>query len=192
MKLKASVFALAAMFMALMFTGCYTQMVKPENDQDKREYSESTSEEYQEEEDSYRDYDHVTNVYVYDDFYYRRYSWDRWDPWDAWYYRYPRSSWSVRFGYYDYDYWNWWCGTPWYNPWWDNYYASWGPRWGWNYPYWDHYSNAPGGRGHVNEKRPFGRRSSSNGDDGGGAVARRSTDRSHLSQPEGTTYARGD
>ncbi len=203
MKLKASLFALAAMFMAFLLTGCYTQMAKPDSSEDRPEYSESTSEEeqeyqdreYQNEEDSYRDYDHVTNVYVYDDFYARRYYWDRWDPWYAWHYRYPRYGWNVRYSYYDNDYWNWWCGTPWdryYDPWWDYRYSHWGPSWGWNYPYWDRYSNYPRGRGHVNEKRPFGRRSSSSGNDGGGAVARRGSDRSNLSKPEGTTYARGD
>ncbi len=201
MKLKASVFALAAMFMALALTGCYTQVAKKERSETRPEYSESTSEEprdYQDEErddrDYDRDYDRVTNVYVYDDFYYRRYYWDRWDPWYAWHYRSPRSGWYVRAGYYDYDYWDWSCGTRWsgyYDPWWDRYaYAGYGPRWGWYDPYWDHSSNVPRGRGHVNEKRPFGRRSSSN-DDGGG-VARRGSERGHLSKPEGTTYARGE
>lgn len=194
MKFKTNVFALAAMLMALSLTGCYTQVVKKEPNP---EYSESTTDEreYREDDGDYREYDRVTNIYVYDDFYYRRYYWERWDPWYAWHYRYPRSGWYVRLGYYDYDYWDWTCGTRWggyYDPWWDRYaYAGWGPRWGWYDPYWDHYSNVPRGRGHVNEKRPFGRRSSSN-DDGSGGVARRGSDRGHLSKPEGTTYARGD
>lgn len=198
MKLKASVFALAAMFMALALTGCYTQVVKKEPAETRPEYSESTVDkerDYQDEDRDYRDYDRVTNVYVYDDFYYRRYYWDRWDPWYAWHYRYPRSGWYVRIGYYDYDYWDWSCGTRWsgyYDPWWDRYaYAGWGPRWGWYDPYWGHYSNAPRDRAHVNEKRPFGRRSSSN-DDGSGGVSRRGSDRGHLSKPEGDVYARGD
>ncbi len=199
MKLKASVFALAAMFMALALTGCYTQVVKKEPVETRPEYSESATEDerdYQDEDRDYRDYDHVTNVYVYDDSYYRRYYWDRWDPWYAWRYRYPHSGWYVRIGYHDYDYWDWSCGTRWsgyYDPWWDRYaYAGWGPRWGWYDPYWGNSSYVPRDRAHVNEKRPFGRRSSSNDEGSGGAVARRGSDRSHLSKPEGTTYARGE
>lgn len=195
MKLKTGLFALAAMLMAFALTGCYTQLAKTERTDTPPEYTEATEEQYQEE-DSYGDARHVTNVYIYDDFYARRYYWDRWDPWDPWYswrYRYPRSGWYVSFGYYDYDYWNWWCGTPWdryYNPWWDHYYA-WGPRWGWNYPYYDHYGNYPRSRGYVNEKRPFGRRSTERGDEGG-AVSRRGTDRGSLSKPDENVYARGE
>lgn len=196
MKLKAGLFALAAMFMAFALTGCYTQVAKTERNEEPPEYSDATNDQIQEE-DAYQDYQHVTNVYVYDDFYARHYYWNRWDPWDPWYswrYRYARSGWSVRFGYYDYDYWDLWCGTPWdryYNPWWDNYYA-WGPRWGWNYPYYDHYGNYPRSRGYVNEKRPFSRRSTQRDGDNGGAVSRRSSDRSSLSKPDENVYARGE
>jgi hypothetical protein len=130
----------------LVWNGCYTQLARPDQEEDTQVASESeATDEESERASCEREYDDgqdddrdVTQVYVFSDGWYRPYWY-----YPSWY-RYPRSRFyvSVGFGYYDpFDPWGW-CGTrwSWYDPW-DYYYGGyWGYRdRGWRSYYYPHY-----------------------------------------------------
>jgi hypothetical protein len=188
----------------LVWNGCYTQIARPDRDEDTQiaSESESTVEEsdridsQKEDGDQQIDDRETTNVYVYSGWYRPYWYYPSW----SWY-RYPRSRFyvSVGFGYYDsFDPWGW-CGTPWgwYDPW-DYYYAGyWDPYYyGWHSPrYYSSYYPRHIYRDRVvtQTKRPFTRRGSSAVDNNSpGNTYATSGSRGSLARPVAGTFARGD
>jgi len=193
----------------LVWNGCYTQIARPDQEEDTQVARESepadeeSGEAQRDREFDERDTDdrHVTNVYVYDDFRrgWRRPSWAYSSRYD---YRYPRSGFyfSAGFGYYDpYDSWGW-CGTPWNwcDPWDDYYSGYWGPYHGWRPSYYNDpfYYPRQVNRDRVvdQKKRTFTRRGATPADDNSGSGGTYATggSRGSLARPVSGTYARGD
>jgi len=214
MKTK-NVFWLAGLALSgLVWNGCYTQMARPDREEDTQvaRESETTDEESgetqrdRESDERYtdeRDTDdrQVTNVYVYDDF---RWGWRRpyWAYSSRYGYGYPRTRFyfSTGFGYYDpYDSWGW-CGTSWNgcDPWDDYYTGYWGPYHGWrpSYYYDPFYYPRQVNRDRVADqrKRTITRRGSTPADDNSGAAGTYATggSRGSLARPVAGTYARGE
>jgi len=133
-----------------VLTGCYTQMAKPDPNEDEavaaqaeQAESEEPVQEEQAQEEAYA-VPHETNVYVYGGYGYPYYYDPYWyDPFWSPYYPY-RSGLYVHIGYGGYyrDPWDW-CGSPWYYGWRCGYYgysSSWWPTYGYYSPhYYGHY-----------------------------------------------------
>jgi hypothetical protein len=180
----------------LMLSGCYTQLARPDREDQPRISRESESEAEAAEEaygEETPDTRHQTNVYVYGGGWYGPYSY----PWG---YRYPRSRFYVSVGFGYYDTWDW-CGTAWdwwYDPWcWDRHYAGfWRPYYyGWSPVYYDPFFYYPRyvyrGRGNENKKRDFTRRGTTPRTDSSPGTYGASG-RGSLARPAAGTYARGD
>jgi len=209
MKTK-NLFLLAGLALSgLVWNGCYTQIARPDREEDTQvaDESETTEEESveaprdREDDERYTDEQHVTNVYVYDDF---QWGWRRpyWAFSSRYGYGYPRSRFyfSTGFGYYDpYDSWGW-CGTTWNgcDPWDDYYTGYWGPYHGWrpSYYYDPFYYPRQVNRDRVADqrKRTITRRGSTPGDDNSGSAGTYATggSRGSLARPVSGTYARGN
>jgi hypothetical protein len=134
-QMRTNPFFLIGLFAIGLFvlSGCYTQVAKPDPDEDQAvtEESEQAESEEQAQEESYTS-PHRTNIYVYGaygyPYYYDPFWYDPfWSPYYPW-----RSSFYVYIGYSYYDPWDW-CGTPWYyyprhcgyygrHAWWPSYY----------------------------------------------------------------------
>ncbi|GEM_PF-6621095 len=187
----------------LVWNGCYTQLARPDREEDTQvaEESEATVEETERasgERDYYDDRDadrrHDTHVYVYGGGWYRPY-W--YSPYSSWY-RYPRSRFYVSFGfgYYNaFDPWGW-CGSPWSwcDPWdyyspgyWNPYYSGgryYDPFYSPHYVYRD--------RNVEQKKRTITRRGSSPQDGDSPGTYAGGSGRGSLSRPSAGTFARGD
>ncbi|MCG3118809.1 MAG: hypothetical protein ALAOOOJD_01084 [bacterium] len=191
----------------LVWNGCYTQIARPDREEDTQVARESEREaepaaeaanQYEEQYSERDDDRHVTNVYIYDDWSWRRPYW-AYSPWYGYRYPYSRFYVSVGFGYYDpFDPWGW-CGTPWnwygprdyyYTGYWNPYYYS-----GWRYhdPYYYPGHNYQG-RAVEQRKRSATRRGATPGDDnaGGGGSYVSGGSRGSLARPVSGTYTRGD
>jgi len=176
----------------LVLNGCYTQIARPDQEEDtqlarEEKISEEESEEqYQRERDDRR----ATNVYAYDDWRWRRYGYSPWY-WD----RYQRSRFyvSVNFGYGSS-----WCGTPWdyCDPWYNDYsYSGWGwpyySGWGSHGSYYPTYVSRDRGE---QKKRTITRRGSTpQDDDNSRGTYAGGNGHGSLSRPSSPgTFARGD
>jgi len=183
----------------LVLNGCYTQLARPDQEEDTQVVRESepveeeSQEAYTKEESDDR---HATDVYVFGGGWYRPYGYY---PGWSWY-RYPRSRFyvSVGFGYYDpFDPWGW-CGTPW--SWcdpWDYYYSGYrNPYYGWrpSYYYDPFYAPHYVYRDRVVEqkKRTITRRGSKPVDDNSAGTYAGGSSHGSLARPVAGTYARGD
>ncbi len=185
-----------------VLNGCYTQVARPDRDDEttvsrEEEYTEEETEEAQASDTRRDEIRHHTDVYIYGGSWY-----DPWySPWYSSWYRYPRSRFYVSVGF-GYDPWGW-CGTPWdwgYDPWcgtgfygryWGSYHRGWRSAYYYD-PFYRHYPSY-GTRDRVveNKKRPMTRRGLKPGSDqstgtyvsggGGGSLLR----------PASGTYARG-
>jgi hypothetical protein len=201
MKIKNWFLLTGLVLSGLVWNGCYTQLARPDREEDTQVARESEPveeevDQYSRQEQDYQEYGddrHVTNVYIYDDWWYRPYWYS-----PAWsWYHYPRSRFYVSFGfgYYDpFDPWGW-CGTPWswYGPrdyYWNPYYSGWHHS---NY-YGHYYPRVIYGDRNVDQrKRTITRRGSSTGDDNNSAgTYAGSSGRGSLARPVAGTYARGD
>ncbi|MDZ7268802.1 MAG: hypothetical protein ONB48_13770 [candidate division KSB1 bacterium] len=203
MKPKACLLAIGLTVMSFVISGCYTQLARPDQDDepdvaviDENEAGQKEEAAYSKNSDDERDRPGVTNIYIYD--------YDPWDPWDPWYYSwyyYPyhprnRFYFSIGWGAF-YDYWNW-CGTRWvgyWDPWYRDYYSWWGPR-PYYHPGWIYYPGSPVYDPPVaGKKREFGRRGSrDSGDDFGGrrgSISQPIADRTNISKPGDTVFDRG-
>lgn len=208
MKTKSWLLLSGLALSGLVWNGCYTQIARPDREEDTQVAREPEREaepaeemegqypegQYSEPEDGNR---HVTNVYIYDDWGWRRPYW-AYSPWYGYRYPYSRFYVSVGFGYYDpFDPWGW-CGTPWnwYGPR-DYYYSGyWNPYYsGWRYhdPYYYPGHNYQG-RAVEQRKRSTTRRGATPGDEnaGGGGSYVSGGSRGSLARPVSGTYTRGN
>jgi hypothetical protein len=191
----------------LVLNGCYTQMARPDREDEPNYAEESESAEVvageseeasaQKEADMQRDDHRRTNVYIYGGGWYG----SPWYPYGYpyWYDPYPRSGFyvSIGYGYGYYDQWNW-CGTAWnwYDPWCHDYYSGfWGPSYGWRpayyYPpyYYPYYGVSDNG-GVPAKKRSIGRRGSTVTDDLPSGTYTTGSTRGTLFRPASSTYTR--
>ena len=187
MKRNQARWSIFLLLLSFVINGCYTQLAKTTYESDEQVYDEEIErgdeEKYTEENGD----KHVTNVYIYDDYYGGRY----WDPWYSSYHS-PRSPYyiSVGYGYHS---------NPWYG---DHYY---GRRIAYYDPYYNHgYQNGHHGH-HSNhtttvkepqKKRDFrrvGRTGSQHvGTNGNSTVAKRVRSRRHLNKSTDAVYAVGN
>jgi hypothetical protein len=181
----------------LVWNGCYTQIARPDREEDTQVARESEPVEEEADQTYSRqesdDDRHVTNVYVYDDWYRPYWYYPAW----SWY-RYPRSRFYVFVGlgyYYTFDTGGW-CGTPWswYGPrdyYWDPYYYGWHPSYYYDPFYYPRVVYRD--RGAEQKKRTITRRGATPVDDNNSAgTYAGSSGRGSLARPVAGTYARGD
>lgn len=193
MRTKASILLAAFALSGWLLSGCYTQLARP-NSEDEPQLTDDSASENQATDENYAeettDTEGATNVYVYGGAY-----GPYWDPW--WYYS-PRSRFYVSIGFGYYDAWGW-CGSPWngwYEPWCRyGYYYS----YPWPYHYYGgypvYYPTYHTGTSIVdNRKRDFTRRGAKPGqnDFPPTAVANSPGDRNSLTKPVSATFARGE
>jgi hypothetical protein len=184
-----------------VMNGCYTQVARPDRDDEttvsrEEEYTEEETEEAQASDTQREDIRHHTDVYIYGGSWY-----DSWySPWYSSWYRYPRSRFYFSIGY-GYDPWGWcgtawdwgydpWCGTGYYGGYRGSYYRGWRSAYYYD-PFYRHYpSYVTRDRVVESKKRPTARRGLTKGSDqstgtyvsgGGGSLLR----------PASGTYARG-
>jgi hypothetical protein len=181
-----------------VLNGCYTQVARPDRDDEttvsrEEEYTEEDTEEAQASDTRRDDIRHHTDVYIYGGSWY--------DPWYSSWYRYPRSRFYVSVGF-GYDPWGW-CGTAWdwgYDPWcgsgyygryWGSYYRGWYPAY-YRDPFYHHYPYY-GTRDRVVEskKRPMTRRGLKPGSDQSSGTYVSGGGGGSLLRPASGTYARG-
>jgi len=175
-----------------VFNGCYTQMAKPDPNEDEVvavEEQQTESEEQTQEESYAAPYE--TNVYVNGGYGYPYYYDPFWSP----YYPY-RSGLYVHIGYGGYygDPWNW-CGSPWYYNWDCGYYSrsAWWPGYGGGYYY-------PRNYGHYYDddlrypvkQRSYGRRGRNTDDRPLTVASGTKNSRPSLSKTRPVVYTRDD
>jgi len=170
----------------LSFTGCYTQIAKPDRDEEPTVAAEPEQEESEEQaEEESSTLPRRTNVYVYGGFGYPYY----YDPF-GWPYYPWRSGVYVNIGYR--DPWSW-CGSPWYYSWDCDYYYGW--HGGWPSYYTHYYSPYYYGRYYDDDfrypvkQRSFGRRGRS-ADDTPVAYGGANNSRPSISKVRQVVYAR--
>jgi hypothetical protein len=185
-----------------VMNGCYTQVARPDRDDEttvsrEEEYTEEETEEAQAYDTRRDDVRHHTDVYIYGGNWY-----DPWYyPWYSSWYRYPRSRFYVSVGF-GYDPWGW-CGTPWdwgYDPWcgtgfygryWGSYHRGWRSAYYYD-PFYRHYpSYATRDRVVESKKRPMTRRGLKPGSDQSSGTYVSGGGGGSLLRPASGIYTRG-
>lgn len=198
MKAKMLLFLAGLALSGLVMNGCYTQVARPDRDDEttvsrEEEYTEEETEEAQAADTRRDDIRHHTDVYIYGGSWY--------DPWYSSWYGYPRSRFYVSVGF-GYNPWGW-CGTPWdwgydpgcgsgyYGGYRGSYYRGWHPTY-YRDPFYQHYPSYGTRGGAVeNKKRPMTRRGLKPGSDQSAGTYVSGGGGGSLLRPASGTYTRG-